>query len=262
MKKRELQSRNGGGKDRKGVKGGNSRDGRRKRSISAGSLEEHVDPAQMYDYFKEQSVGISKKAEGDRAQLNKVLDINKQMRQYDLKRIKQQEMEDMDVNLTKLKDNWAELRTFIQAKVQVIGDVKDRHEDDVKEYRLFCEYLEPSSLREKLEGAIKKLDRETDRLRMPVSELAKKRDYMIAKRDRAQRELEEQETKNKILRDKVDLPEDLKSSASAKVQTMRGQMREMKEEMLKLEKATIDIGRNPGKAIERISNPLLDKLQE
>jgi len=42
----------------------------------------------MYAYFQEQSVKMSKKAEGDRAQMHKMLDINKQIRQYDLKGIK------------------------------------------------------------------------------------------------------------------------------------------------------------------------------
>ena len=36
----------------------------------------------------DQSKAISKKAEGERGQLNKVLDINRKIRQFDLKRIK------------------------------------------------------------------------------------------------------------------------------------------------------------------------------
>ena len=36
----------------------------------------------------------------------------------------------------------------------------------------------------------------------------------------------------------------------------------MRDKMIQLEKNTIDIGRNPYKAIEVISNPLLDQLQE
>ena len=45
MKKRELQSKNAGGSSvtRKGLKSGN--DGRKNRSVSRGSLEEHVNPA-------------------------------------------------------------------------------------------------------------------------------------------------------------------------------------------------------------------------
>ena len=65
LKKRELQSKNEGTSNRRG--GFGSRERRQKRSISRGSLEGHVDPSQMYEYFKEQSAGISKKAEGDRA---------------------------------------------------------------------------------------------------------------------------------------------------------------------------------------------------
>ena len=39
-------------------------------------------------------------------------------------------------------------------------------------------------------------------------------------------------------------------------------MRTMRDKMIQLEKNTIDIGRNPYQAIEVISNPLLDQLQE
>ena len=58
------------------------------------------------------------------------------------------------------------------------------------------------------------------------------------------------------------MPEDMKKSASQKVQGMRDQMNQMRSKMKDLEKSAIDIGRNPAKAIETISNPLLDKLQE
>lgn len=39
-------------------------------------------------------------------------------------------------------------------------------------------------------------------------------------------------------------------------------MRTMRDKMVELEKNTIDIGRNPSKAIQEISNPQLDKLHE
>ena len=57
MRKRELQSKNAAG-GRRGVhaaggRRGGSRNGRKSRSISRGSLEEHVDPSEMYEYFME-----------------------------------------------------------------------------------------------------------------------------------------------------------------------------------------------------------------
>ena len=118
--------------------------------MSRGSLEENVDPSQMYSYFMDQSVAQSKKAEGQRGQLNKVLEMNKQMREYDLKSIKRQELEDMNMNIQKLKDNWADLKGFLKKQVDVLEDVKERHEEDVENYKQFVDYIEPSSLKEKL----------------------------------------------------------------------------------------------------------------
>ena len=42
--------------------------------------------------------------------------------------------------------------------------------------------------------------------------------------------------------------------------TMREQLREMKEKMIELQKNQIDIGRNPGKAIEKVSNPIYENM--
>lgn len=85
---------------------------------------------------------------------------------------------------------------------------------------------------------------------------------MIVKRDLVLQDVEDMETKNNKLRKRVDMPENEKKSSNPKVQTMREQMRAMRDKMLQLEKNTIDIGRNPGKALEQISNPMLDLLQD
>jgi hypothetical protein len=38
-------------------------------------------------------------------------------------------------------------------------------------------------------------------------------------------------------------------------------MKEMRDKMAELEKNMIDVGRNPGKAIETISNPMLSEMK-
>jgi hypothetical protein len=66
----------------------------------------------------------------------------------------------MHVNIQKLKDSWKDIRSFMQHKVQTLSDVKERHNDEVNEYKQFCEFVEPATLKEKLEGAIEKIKRE------------------------------------------------------------------------------------------------------
>ena len=56
----------------------------------------------------------------------------------------------MNVNVQKLKDNWADLKGFLKKQVDVLEDVKERHEEDVENYKQFVDYIEPSSLKEKL----------------------------------------------------------------------------------------------------------------
>ena len=41
----------------------------------------------------------------------------------------------MKLNLKKLNDNWSDLRVFLQHKMQVIGEVKAGHEDEVEVYK-------------------------------------------------------------------------------------------------------------------------------
>ena len=51
------------------------------------------------------------------------------------------------------------------------------------------------------------------------------------------------------------------SARQVKVVEQRNQFNQMKDKMHEMEKSTINIGRNPGKAIQRISEPILDKIR-
>ena len=74
------------------------------------------------------------------------------------------------------------------------------------------------------------------------------------------RKLDEIEKRNDQLRSKLEMPELEKPSASDKVQEMREQLREMKKKMEHVEIATLDVGANPGKAMDDITDPLLEKI--
>ena len=106
----------------------------------------------------------------------------------------------MNVNVQKLKDNWADLKGFLKKQVDVLEDVKERHEEDVENYKQFVDYIEPSSLKEKLQGALAKLDKATRNLDKPVEKLREKRDLLLAHRDREHIKLEEIEEKNAKIR--------------------------------------------------------------
>ena len=49
-------------------------------------------------------------------------------------------------------------------------------------------------------------------------------------------------------------------SYSGQVQTLRQQMAEMRDQMLMLEKNSVDVGRNPGKAMRQYGNEKLDSM--
>lgn len=80
-------------------------------------------------------------------------------------------------------------------------------------------------------------------------------------RDRLVEDIKEKEMRNQKLRERVERSEMDKASASQKVQGMRDQMKAMKDKMVELQKNQIDIGRNPGEAIEKVSNPIYEKMR-
>ena len=117
-------------------------------------------------------------------------------------------MEEMQHNVSLVKTNWADLKSFIQSKLNLISSVKEKHEEQVSEYKMFCEFMEPKSVKEKLLSAIDKLESETRRLSVPDSDLVRHRDYLLNKRNKMQRKIDDQENKNMELRAKIELPED------------------------------------------------------
>lgn len=53
-----------------------------------------------------------------------------------------------------MKSNWASLRAFLQAKVNTIADVHEKHDEEVTLYKEFVDYLEPGLIKDKLQLAI------------------------------------------------------------------------------------------------------------
>ena len=174
----------------------------------------------------------SKKSEGERAQMNKILHINKQIRQYDLSRIKEQEVEDLKNNVSRLKNDWQDLKGFLQRQVLTLADVKSRHENEAKEYRNFVEYLEPGSLKEKLENTIKILDREAKRLDKPVDKLRTDLAYQLEVKEQLAQKVEEMRKRNMKLKMEMEKPENQKKSKSEQVMKMREDLAAMREKML------------------------------
>jgi tRNA(Phe) wybutosine-synthesizing methylase Tyw3 len=72
-----------------------------------------IDTEKMYDHYMEESKGITVKAEGERDRLSRLLDMTKQIRTYDLKRIRNQELEELNLNLTGLKTDWSGIKSSL-----------------------------------------------------------------------------------------------------------------------------------------------------
>jgi len=154
------------------------------------------------------------------------------------------------------------LRGFLQKQVGTLSDVKERHDTEVTDYKTFCEFLEPKSLKDKMLGACQRLVVETERLSMPIKKLKTDLDYVREKRDQAKKEVDRVMKRNDELRNQLNMPENKKPVKSVEVRGLREKMEEMHKRMLELERSNIDIGRNPGRAMEQISGPILEDLYE
>ena len=141
---------------------------KRDRSISC---EKAVDTDKVYEYYMEQSKGITKKAEHDRGMLSKLLDMVKQIRQYDLKRIRTQELENVNMNLTGLKKDWSTIKSSLHDKTKFVEDIQRRHHEEVQIYEEFCDYLEPGSLKEKIKRHIDEIKIKSRTVKIPIKDL-------------------------------------------------------------------------------------------
>lgn len=107
----------------------------------------------------------------------------------------------------------------------------------------------------------------------PIKELERHRDMLAALRDRKAEEIKDLEKQNVRLRERLSKEQALRedeneknvvylSDQQRKVVAMRFKLRQMKDKMLELDKNTINIARNPSKAIQKVSQPILDKLND
>ena len=160
---------------RKGKRGSHSPS--KERSLS---IERAVNKDKMYDYYMDQSKGITKKAENDRGMLAKLLDMVKKIRLYDLKRIRTKEIEDLNLNLTGLKTDWSGVKSSLQDKVKFVEDIQKRHGEEIQTYEEFCDYLEPGSLKEKIKLQIDEMKRKSRTAKIPVQDLKKEKEYLQA----------------------------------------------------------------------------------
>lgn len=90
-----------------------------------------VDPKQFYAHYKYESTEITLKAEKDRDRLSRMLEISKQMRKYDLKKIKKQEIEDLNLNIGNLKGEWNRLKRSLHDKSKFVEKIQKRHKEEV-----------------------------------------------------------------------------------------------------------------------------------
>lgn len=97
-------------------------------------------------------------------------------------------------------------------------------------------------------------------LKRPIDKLRRDRDYIKDMVAREQEKADALEEKNQVLREELNMPEMQKQSSSEAVNEMRCKLREMRKQMVEFERNAIDIGRNPGQAMEKISNPIYQEL--
>ena len=57
-------------------------------------------------------------------------------------KIKDNELEEMHVNIQKLKGNWSLFKGFLESKVNRLQEVKKKHETEVNFYKKHQEFIE------------------------------------------------------------------------------------------------------------------------
>ena len=102
-----------------------------------------------------------------------MLYVNKEIRKYDLSKIRGQEMAYSEESVEKLKLEWNKIKDFINKKLLFCEDLQEKNINERDEYIRCIEFVEPSSLRQSLEKQIKIILTESKLVDKPVKELEK-----------------------------------------------------------------------------------------
>jgi len=77
------------------------------------------------------------------------------MRKYDLQQVRERELNQLNLTITTVKDNWQQIRAYQQERMRFIEQKKQKHNQDSETYRDYQEYLAPTMLKKKLQYQIK-----------------------------------------------------------------------------------------------------------
>lgn len=75
---------------------------------------------QLYDYYQTHADDSGQK-------VLKAIEINSQIRQYDLQHVRSKQLSLLQTTLTDLKDSWQQIKVHQQDKLKFIEEIKSRH---------------------------------------------------------------------------------------------------------------------------------------
>ncbi|CDW82160.1 UNKNOWN [Stylonychia lemnae] len=216
-----------------------------------------LDEDQLIAHMQKKQDEKSRLAEGIRDKQSKLMELNEQIRKYDINQVKTDELDQLNGLMAELNLQWGNLQTSLEEKMRFASKMHKKHHEEVQDYEDFSENLDKDKFNKKVKRITFELQTEQKDFTKTADEMVKDKDKLKIYLDRAKKDLDEEKQKGQGL-SKVLMEQD--GNMDQTNSRLRDQIGKMKNEMDRIHNYSIDIAKDPAKAIQRISDPILDLL--
>ena len=179
------------------------------------------------------------------------------IRKYDIKQVRDDEVEKLSNEMIELNLKWGSLKTSLDEKLRFCEKIHKKHTEEVSEYERLSDNLDKGRFNQKVKKITFEILNEKKQVNSNMKEMQEEREKLKIYLDRAKKDLVEEKERTLILMKKLS---EIDGKAEETNERMRDQMMKMKSEMEKINNYSIDISKDPARAIQRISDPVLELL--
>eukprot|EP00347_Sterkiella_histriomuscorum_P013604 403364082 len=215
------------------------------------------DEEKLIAHFLKKRDEKAKLAEGLRDKQQRMLELNEQIRKYDINQVRMDELDKLNGQMLDLNLQWGTLKTSLEEKLKFAEKMHKKHHEEVKDYQDFSENLDRDKFNRKVKNITFELYNEQKDFGRTFEQIQKKKQELEIFISGVKRDFQDEKDRNdKLTKQLIDID----GSQNATNEKLRTQIYKMKEEMDRINNYSIDIARDPASAIQRISDPILDVM--
>ena len=188
------------------------------------------------------------------------IELDLLLKKYNVKNIREIELKAANERIQEKSDNWQILIAEIEQNMNACDEIKGQHAQNLENYFLIMNALDPEAFKLKTQQSISKLRKDLEYQNSAVERLRIERDKLSVIAERLDQDVEEVNEYNQELKTQIQNGDVVSNKSKERDQAdkMRQEIDDKKARMTKIAMMNIDISEDPAKAIQQISTPLLD----